>query len=89
MWNLLISCLGYIESISKMVDMRQAAEKFAIDCIKPAMERVGLFDKEDDDYSMPKLRYIFEVYGKIVIVSCSEVTIEEWTCNMYINLYQP
>ena len=65
-WNLLISCLGYIESISKMVDMRQAAEKFAIDCIKPAMERVGLLDKEDDDYSMPKLRYFFEFYAEIL-----------------------
>ena len=57
--------MGYIESISKMVDMGQAAEKFAIDCIKPAMERVGLLDKEDDDYSMPKLRYFLEFYAKI------------------------
>ena len=55
-WNLLINGLAYIESISKTVDKGKQAEKFAIECIRPTMERVGLEDQDSDDYSMPKLR---------------------------------
>lgn len=56
-WNLLINGLGYIESISKTRGMKQQAEQFAIDCIRPTIDRVGLADQAGDDYSMPKLRY--------------------------------
>ena len=56
-WNLLINGLGYIESISKTRDMKQHGEQFAIDCIRPTIERVGLEDQAGDDYSMPKLRF--------------------------------